>query len=378
MSGVMPGLEKTRTAKMAWMAAVAWALASTALSQGLGAEIELRQRAIPKGEVVRLGDVARISAGDRATTAEFEAIELFTAPPTGGKRFVRLREIQDAMTARGVNLAQHTFSGASLVSVEVAVREAPRKAPAERKPSSSDESRLKRRVRDAVLQYLRDQADRPLGWELSFDLSEDQLRSLLAARSDLSVTGGERPWTGDQEFVVTADGPTEQIQITLLIQVSAPPAVVVAARTLSRGMRIGEADVRLMPAPVPVADALYSLDQVIGREATQTLTADQPITPDDIRTPLLVRRGEVVTVFARSQGIRVRTTARARDDGSAGELVTVESLAKDRKSFFARVCGLQEVEIYARAVSAVEPGGVTNDTPQVEPASMTVRPRSAR
>ena len=64
-----------------------------------------------------------------------------------------------------------------------------------------------------------------------------------------------------------------------------------------------------------------------------------------------MRRGEVVTVYARASGIRVRTVARSRDDGGEGELVSVESLA-DRSTFYARVSGIREVEVYARAARA--------------------------
>ena len=53
--------------------------------------------------------------------------------------------------------------------------------------------------------------------------------------------------------------------------------------------------------------------------------------------------------------MQVRTTARAREDGSQGDLITVESLT-ERKPFFARVCGPQEVEVLPDSVrvAAVE------------------------
>ena len=60
-----------------------------------------------------------------------------------------------------------------------------------------------------------------------------------------------------------------------------------------------------------------------------------------------MHRGEVVTVLARAGGIRVRTNARAHEEGSVGELVAVESLA-NRSTYYARVTGNREVEVYAR------------------------------
>ena len=53
---------------------------------------------------------------------------------------------------------------------------------------------------------------------------------------------------------------------------------------------------------------------------------NSPVTIDALRQPLAVHRGEVITVLARAGGIRIRTNARAHDEGSVGELVAVESL----------------------------------------------------
>ena len=57
---------------------------------------------------------------------------------------------------------------------------------------------------------------------------------------------------------------------------------------------------------------------------------------DDLRAPLMVHRGDVVTVHVETAGIHIRTTARSRDDGAQGELVSVESLL-NRSTFYARV-----------------------------------------
>ena len=65
------------------------------------------------------------------------------------------------------------------------------------------------------------------------------------------------------------------------------------------------------------------------------------------RHRLAVHRGEVVSVLARAGGIRIRTNARAREEGSVGELVAVESLL-NRSTYYARVSGTREVEVFAR------------------------------
>jgi flagella basal body P-ring formation protein FlgA len=110
------------------------------------------------------------------------------------------------------------------------------------------------------------------------------------------------------------------------------------------------------------SDYCTSVEEVIGRQTTRALAAGAPVPRDAIRQPLLVRRGEVVTVHARGPGVHVRITARAREDGSLGELVSVESL-HDRKTFLARVCDSREVEVFAGAVrvqDSSEPSGTAS------------------
>ena len=95
------------------------------------------------------------------------------------------------------------------------------------------------------------------------------------------------------------------------------------------------------------------------------MPAGSVIDRETVRAPLLVRRGDVVTVYARSGSVRVRTTARARDDASAGEVVSVESLA-DRSTYLARVSGIREVEVFAHSPRA-ESSQLPAATAMVEP-----------
>ena len=97
---------------------------------------------------------------------------------------------------------------------------------------------------------------------------------------------------------------------------------------------IHQSDVELAHASPEERGDFHAFVNVIGKEATQAIAAGKPLTQNAIRPQVLVRRGEVVTVWARASGIRIRTMARARDDGGDGELVAVETLT-DRGTFFA-------------------------------------------
>lgn len=236
------------------------------------AQLELRARCQPDGPVVTLGDVAAVVASDPEQVRALAAVELFPSPPPGERRFVRVRQIQDLLLSRGVNLVEHRFSGSSQV-------------------------------------------------EVSTKAEFDQQDSL-----------GHRPLSAE-----AAASPSELI--------------VVATRALPRGAVIGPHDVHLerrSPDDGPT-EGFRAVEQVLGQQTTRTIAAGKPLAATSVRPPILVRRGEVVTVFVRSPGIRVRSAARACDEGSLGDLIGVESF-EDRKTFLARVSGVQEVEVYARAL----------------------------
>ena len=123
------------------------------------------------------------------------------------------------------------------------------------------------------------------------------------------------------------------------------------------GAVIGPGDVELRQSTADAsAESLTRLEDVVGQEAVRSLPLGQVMTRELVRSPILVKRGDPVTVYARAAGIQIRTTARARDEGGQGDLITVESML-NRQMFFARVTGWQEVEVYARPIEAATAAG---------------------
>jgi flagella basal body P-ring formation protein FlgA len=131
--------------------------------------------------------------------------------------------------------------------------------------------------------------------------------------------------------------------------------VVVAQRPLVRGAVIRADDVQLQPLATAekLTGALHSIDEAVGHELVRPVGTGAAVLTECLRAPLAVHRGEVVTVFAESGSIRIRTNARAREEGSVGDLVAVESLLSNRATYYARVSGIREVEVYARPTQAV-------------------------
>ncbi|MHB1036262.1 MAG: flagellar basal body P-ring formation chaperone FlgA [Pirellulales bacterium] len=335
---------------------------------GRGAELRLRTECRPQGSLVVLGDVAEILSAKREEAKALAAIELFPTPPAGDKRFVRVRELQDLLAMRGVNLAAHSFSGASPVTVHGASEV--KEKPALQRPSTPVVMRATRMVQDALVRYLDQQASSGGAWSVELELDDEQARLVSASRRALSVEGGTPPWIGPQQFVISLDSPDGPARFSIQVRVTLPSAIVVAAESVARGAVIRAADVRLeaRPPAARVGEPFGRIEEVVGKEATRAVAAGEVLDAQTVRNAVLVRRGDAVTVFARGPGVQVRTTGRAREQGGLGDLVTVESLA-DRRTYYAKVCGTQEVEVDGPSVAATA-------AQSVRPAAAA--PRSAK
>jgi len=347
-----------------------------AVADAEAAELRLKQQCTVGGGVVTLGDVAEIFDVDAKTVEDLSAVQLFPAPAPSGRRFLRLREIQDLLLLQGVDLREHRFSGSSQVSITAVVKTDRVDNSRTRPLSFSSKRRAKRIIREAISEYLKQHVSAEMPWMVEVEPSEADTRLIEAGRRQVTITGGQAPWTGVQRFLVTltpvgatsaTDGKAategaivnvsheEEIRrFAVDAVVSVPAAVVVATRALHRGAIVNPGDVELQIAPSAVGEKgepLHSLDEVIGKQTTQAISSGAVLQSKALRAPLLVKRGEVVTVNVLSAGIRVRTNGRARDDGSLGDVISVESL-HDRRTFFAQVRAVREVEVFARGVQA--------------------------
>ncbi|HVX15069.1 MAG TPA: flagellar basal body P-ring formation chaperone FlgA [Pirellulales bacterium] len=325
------------------------------------AEIQLRSECQASG-LVRLGDVAEIHTDVSSELASLKEIELFPAPAVGGKSFVRAREVQDLLALRGVNLSQHRLTGASQIEIHNGVKAA---APL----SSSATLRAEQRVEAAIAAYLSREAEGDAAWKVEATVEDEQVRIIATTKDALIAKGGHSPWTGEQEFTITVPGATAQQTISVTATITALPLVVVATRALVPGDIVQRTDVKLAQGKEDENDLLFhTLDEVVGQQARRAVVDGQPIKQDDIQLPLLVRQGDAVAVYARSSGIQVRTTGRAQEDGSKGDLIVVESMLT-RERFMARVSGIHEVEVFAQVADADAATGGERTSLALKPAN---------
>jgi flagella basal body P-ring formation protein FlgA len=314
------------------------------------AELRLLPQCAPQGTLVTLGDVAKISAATPEQARRLAAVELFPVPPAGGSRVLRVRELQDLLLLRGVNLAEHRLIGSNEVTIAAAkktesIRESPLSLPVQK--------RSQHRLEEALSHYIKQQTGADAPRQFHFELTPDQARTVANPSQPLSLQGGRAPFAGVQVFQCAVHTPEGWKHFPVQVEVAVPAAVVTAAHSLSRGAIIRQTDLVLTQVEVREREnaVFHSLEEVIGKQTACAVPEGKALTAEAVQSQSYVHRGEVITVSARAGGIRVRTTARAKDDGALGDLIAVETLS-DRKTFYARVCGIRETEVLAQPAAA--------------------------
>ncbi len=340
-------------------------------------EVRLRERVVPKASVVRLGDIADISAKDRQVAKKLAIVPLMPAPAPTTERFLRKREIADMLAANGVELADIQFSGAETIAICAKSRVEPAAFQEVNTPSSgancnqhaavlaggqTDGAAAKLKLADAndykaqmcrlISDYLRMKSGKAEIGAIDCTMPDRQLAKLAAATSMPVCSGGSEPWTGRQKFTIaftTAAGP---VQIPVNVEVAEPAMpIVVAKRAVDRGKPITAADVEVRMIEPSAKSAgqranFDSIEKLIGMEAKQPLQQDEIVFADQVQPPVLVKRGELISVSSRSGGISVSTRAKAIQDGANGDLIQVESL-DSKQRYDARVVGLRQASVFA-------------------------------
>ncbi|MEZ6014532.1 MAG: flagellar basal body P-ring formation chaperone FlgA [Planctomycetota bacterium] len=89
------------------------------------------------------------------------------------------------------------------------------------------------------------------------------------------------------------------------------------------------------------------VEALTGTVAARPLAASTVVTERDIQRPVVIRRGEIVTVIVRSGGLTARDMGTAVIDGRVGDMVRV-TLTSTKHEITGRVKASGEVEIIVR------------------------------
>lgn len=346
-----------------------------------GADIVLREEVAAPGSIVRLGDVARIVADSELEQRRLSAMPLMPSPPPGQERRLRLQSVRDLMQAQGEDLSRHRFVGAAVVriadvgltrqtaegiadTISNALAPTPETTPRQstgfrtndRQVSSLQSvwSRpLGTRGRRAIEQGIEEAVDRWLesqgrvadilerGEITIADEAFNKLREIEPDEFRVRLLTSEGTISaGEHRFGVTPPRGGYLNEPEVVVELVERQYAVVALQQLRRGdlLTASRVALRALPRGERVEGAYVIVDDVLGLEASRSIREGAALTRDTCIGPLLVRRGDTVTVVSGGGGVSVRISAVAKEDGREGDLVSLEAFDRSEQ-LEARVVG---------------------------------------
>jgi flagella basal body P-ring formation protein FlgA len=160
---------------------------------------------------------------------------------------------------------------------------------------------------------------------------------------------GELPAATRESARVTAEVRCPGIRpwrLFVPVQVTVLRSLVVTVAPLERGKVLAAGDVKLAEREVSAAPSGYltSMEAVVGQVLRRSVPADAVLAPGLLEAPVLVRRGQAVTLEARSGTIVVQMAGIAKSEGALGQTIAVEN-SSSRKVLQAVVRNEKSVEV---------------------------------
>ncbi|MEJ1160995.1 flagellar basal body P-ring formation chaperone FlgA [Prosthecomicrobium sp. N25] len=133
------------------------------------------------------------------------------------------------------------------------------------------------------------------------------------------------PGNGRFEALVLIDKGAAPERLRLRGQATEVVDTVVLTRPLARGevLRAEDLVVQRVPKRQAGANRPAAVEDFAGLAARRALRAETPLTAGDVQQPLLVKRGETITLVYQSPGLVLSARAQALEQGSLGDVITV-------------------------------------------------------
>lgn len=189
-------------------------------------------------------------------------------------------------------------------------------------------------IHQAVSRFLASFFEAPDAPRAEIDVGRLDPRLQMTACSRPLETELNRQQAPAGRVTVRVDCPAQDAPWTRYIQASVQvfEPVVVATRTLRRGERVTAADISLEEREVSMLrDTVYrDPARAEGMALRRTVTAGSPLTGQSVTEPVLIRRGDTVTLTAENEAVTIRHQGVALQDGVLGKRISVRNRRSER------------------------------------------------
>ena len=122
--------------------------------------------------------------------------------------------------------------------------------------------------------------------------------------------------------------------------------VPVLTRQLGRGDVIEQADLgtKSIPDRLMRKDIVTDAKQLLGQSPRAIISANRPIRSTEVNSPLLIKKGQAVSMTYTNKYMSLKTTGVALQDGALGEMIRVKN-DKSEKAVSGRVAAAGRVEV---------------------------------
>ncbi len=120
----------------------------------------------------------------------------------------------------------------------------------------------------------------------------------------------------------------------------------VLKKSLTKGDVISAADLDWISVSDKTVEKNWVMDadNVIGLSPRKLVTSGKPLVLNDFESPVMVERGQTVTLVYKSDGISLNTTGKAAQPGRKGDIIRVTNISSN-KIISGIVSGDQQVEV---------------------------------
>jgi flagella basal body P-ring formation protein FlgA len=103
--------------------------------------------------------------------------------------------------------------------------------------------------------------------------------------------------------------------------------VVVPNRDIARGETISQGDLvyGTIPSTNVFSGVVTSMNALAGMEARRMLRAGEIVRSDDVRHPVVVTKGSIVTMTFEAPGVTLTASGRVMSEGGVGDTITVQN-----------------------------------------------------
>lgn len=133
--------------------------------------------------------------------------------------------------------------------------------------------------------------------------------------------------TGQFSGRLDVPGTDEAQSITVNGRIYRTVEVPVLDRRIATGDTVGHDDIQwqTMRAETVARNVILEPEKIIGMEAKHPLPSDQPLRVGDIRAPLIVTKGSLVTMVVQSPTMMLTSKGKAMEDGAKGDAVRIQN-----------------------------------------------------